>query len=268
MSSLVALGLTIAIVLTKCILILIVASLAVKILRILVDKFFLTRVKFEEKKVRTLKTVTNATIKVLVYFTAITTILTIFGLDISSVIAVAGIGSIAIGFAAQNLVKDFITGGFIIIEDQYNIGDLIEINGLKGVVENLTMRITNLRSVDGSLHYVPNGEITTVTNFSKGFANAMVTVGVDYAEDVDRVLDVLKDEMNGLAEKLEDLIDDPEVLGVSELGESSVDILVVGKSKIGTQYQIERELRKIIKKRLDTENISIPFPQRVIHMSK
>lgn len=251
----------------KCILIVVISGVLIKVLNSIIEKIILTKLKFEENKISTLNKVTSALVKVVIYFIAICSILSIFGINIASIIAVAGIGSIAVGFAAQNLVRDFITGAFIILENQYNVGDLVEVKGLKGTVENITMRITNLRAVDGSLHYVPNGEITTVTNFSKGFSNAIITVGVDYSEDVDRVIAILKDEMKGLEAKLEDLLEDPEVLGVSDLGDNSVDILVVGKTKIGGKFQIERDMRRIIKNRLDKENISIPFPQRVVHMA-
>lgn len=132
------------------------------------------------------------------------------------------------------------------------------------------MRTTRIRSLDGNVHIIPNGRISVVTNMSKGFNRAIVDVGVTYDEDIDRVLAVLRDEMKLVYknERLTGMIAEPNVLGVEELGDSSVVIRISTDCEIGENWQLERELRRIIKKRLEKEGIEIPFPQRVIHIKE
>ncbi|MFV0502511.1 MAG: mechanosensitive ion channel family protein [Lachnospirales bacterium] len=249
-------------------LVIVFAKIIIKILNYFVGKFMSKSKYIDHKKEATLVNVSKATIKIVVYFTAIITILKMFNISVESLIAVAGVGSLAIGFAAQNLVRDFITGMFILLENQYNIGDLVALQDIKGVVENITMRVTTLRSVDGSLHYIPNGEIKLVTNLSKEYSRAIVEVGVDYNADIDLVLEVLESEMEKADRLIEELLLPPVVLGISDLADNSVNIKIMADCKAGEAVNVERKLRLLIKKRLDKENISIPFPQRVIHIVK
>ena len=197
-------------------------------------------------------------------------VLPVWGISASSIVAIGGAASLAIGVGAQDVIKDMLSGFFILSENQYVIGDVVTIDGYTGKVEAIGMRTTRIRSLDGNVHIIPNGRISVVTNMSKGFNRAIVDVGVTYDEDIDRVLAVLRDEMKLVYknERLTGMIAEPNVLGVEELGDSSVVIRISTDCEIGENWQLERELRRIIKKRLEKEGIEIPFPQRVIHIKE
>lgn len=189
------------------------------------------------------------------------------GFEIAPLLAGVGIVGLAIGFGAQNLVRDVVTGFFILFEDQYGIGDIVEIEGAAGKVEQLTLRITGLRALDGTLHYIANGSITQVANRTKGWSKAIVDVGVAYKENVERVRQVLDSIMQEAKEDPElgrKLLDAPQVLGVEALGEYEVLLRVTAETKPGKQWEVARELRQRIKKRFDAEGIEIPFPYRVM----
>ena len=253
-----------------CIISIIVCIILVRVAAAVIDKAFNASQKISERKRKTLASVTKSVIKYLLYFFTVCHILTVFGVDITSIIAVASVGSVAIGFGAQNLVQDIISGIFILMEDQYGVGDVIEISGLSGSVEHIGIRTTILRSIDGNVHIIPNGQIKAMTNMSKGFNRAVVSVGIAYEEDIDHVLDVLKDEMQKIYDEqaIKGLMAVPVVLGVNNLGDSAVEIGISADSQIGENWQIERELRRIIKNRLAKEGINIPYPQSVVHIRK
>lgn len=219
-------------------------------------------------KVKTLKTVTNSTLKLCIYFIGLLTVLNILGVSPASLAAVSGSIAVAIGLGAQNFVSDIIAGLFIIIEEQFNVGDIVTINGCTGTVEKVTMRTTQLRHVDGTVYIVPNGTISVVTNKCRDFMNAMVDVGVDYDEDVDRVIEVMNDEMDKAEGNIKGLLERPAVLGITALDDSAVTFRVVAKCEVKENFPVEREIRRRLKKRFDEEGISIPFPQRTVHIVK
>ena len=158
-------------------------------------------------------------------------------------------------------------GLFIIMENQFGVGDIVELNGFSGTVESIGIRTTRIINVDGNVHIVPNGQISIVTNMSKGFNRAVVDVSVAYGEDIDRVFSVLKKEFKRIFDNnlIDGIIDEPQVWGINELGDSAVVIRIAADSRIGENWRIERELRKFILKRFEEENIEIPFPQIVVH---
>ena len=158
-------------------------------------------------------------------------------------------------------------GLFIITENQFGVGDIVELNGFSGTVEAIGIRTTRIRNADGNVHIVPNGQISIVTNMSKGFNRAIVDISVAYGEDMDRVFAVLKDEFERLFNNkiIEGILDVPQVWGINELAESSVVIRIAADSEIGENWRVERELRKYILKRFEKEGIEIPFPQIVVH---
>lgn len=253
-----------------CILIAVIATIISKIIRKVVEKSIRANKKISERKANTLATVTSSIIKYLIDFFIICEILTIFGVSIASIITVAGVGGVAIGFGAQSLVQDIITGIFILMEDQFGVGDVITIENHTGTVEAIGIRTTRVRSADGNLYIIPNGQVKIITNMSKGFNRAVVDVGIAYEESIDRAISVMQDELDIVYanNKIEGLLDAPKVLGVVNLGENSVDIRISADSMVGENWQIEREIRKFIKNRLDKEGISIPYPQRVVHIAK
>ena len=256
--------------LVLCGLVIIVSAVVIKVLNKCVKKLIYSHKGFSERKAKTLHTVCSSTIKYVIYFFAICQILSIFGINVMSFIAVAGVGSIAIAFGAQSLVQDIIMGMFILIEDQFAVGDVITLEGYTGTVEGIGIRTTRLRSADGNLFIIPNGQVKIVTNMSKGFNRAVVDISVAYEEDVDKVISIMKDELKEAFDKKEiaGLLAEPQVLGVVDLADSAVIIRVSADSHIGENWAIEREIRRLIKNRFDKENICIPYPQIVLHKSE
>ncbi len=196
-----------------------------------------------------------------------TMILSEIGVNIAPIIASAGIIGLALGFGAQSLVKDFLAGIFIFLEDQYGVGDVVDVGEAEGNIEAVTLRMTRLRSLDGTVWYVPNGEIMRVGNKSQNWSRAVVDVGVGYGEDLARVQRVLKDIAHDMWEDDEYrgiIIEEPEVTGVEMLAADSVTLRVLVKTAPLEQWAVARTLRQRIKARFDHEGIEIPFAQRVV----
>ena len=189
------------------------------------------------------------------------------GVDIAPIIASAGIIGIALGFGAQSLVKDFLSGIFMILEDQFGVGDIIDVGEATGTVEAVSLRVTRLRDINGTVWYVPNGEIARVGNQSQNWSRTVLDVGVSYNEDLTRVRTVLEEIAHELWEDAtltKDVIEEPSVWGVQELAADAVTMRVVLKTTPGAQWAVAREMRERIKARFDHEGIEIPFPQRVV----
>lgn len=251
------------------VIILIVSSILISVLDGFVKRILNSRLsKLEERKENTIHAVVGSIIKCAVYFVAGSSILTQFGVNVASILAVAGVGSVALAFGAQSLVKDVITGCFILIEDQYGVGDTVTIAGVTGTVTDINLRTTTLRNANGTVYVVPNGNVTIVESRSKQFMNAIVEVGIDYAEDMNRVLAVLNDEMDKAFGNIEGLRARPNVLGISALADSAVTVRITAECEVGYNYSVERTLRLLIKNRLDAEGITIPFPQCTVHIAK
>jgi small-conductance mechanosensitive channel len=190
-------------------------------------------------------------------------------IDIGPILAGAGILGLAVSFGAQSLVKDVISGFFILFENQFAIGDVIEIAGKSGVVEKMTLRVAVLRDGEGIMHVVPNSEIKVVSNKTRGWSRAVVDVGISYDEDIDRALGIIRDEAAQLAtDRVWSLQLDgaPEVVGVESLGDSSVVIRTLIRTQPGSQWTVAREFRRRIKNRFDRDGVEIPFPQRRVHV--
>lgn len=196
-----------------------------------------------------------------------TMILSEIGVNIAPIIASAGIIGIALGFGAQSLVRDFLAGIFIFLEDQYGVGDVVDVGEASGSVEAVTLRMTRLRDLDGTVWYVPNGEIVRVGNKSQNWSRAVVDVSVGYGEDLARVQQVLREVAHDLWQD-EDfahvIVEEPEVTGVEMLAADAVNIRVLVKTAPLEQWAVARELRQRIKARFDHEGIEIPFAQRVV----
>ena len=190
--------------------------------------------------------------------------------DIRPLLAGAGIVTLAVSFGAQGLVKDVIAGVFILLEDQFRVGETIRVGGVEGRVERMSLRTVTLRDGAGPLHFISNGSIGVVSNLSRDWARALVDVGVAYREDVDRVMALLRRLLNEFAADpgwKGVIVGQPTVAGLQRLAESSVDVRVWVDVFPGKQAEVERELRRRIKNRLDEEGIEIPFPQRVLHIA-
>ncbi len=219
------------------------------------------------KDLLTLLHVGRATGRVLVLFLAGLIVLRAFGVDITPLLASAGILGLALGLGGQTLVQDLIGGLFILLENQFDVGDVIEVNGIAGAVERMTLRATYLRDLQGRLHLIPNGEIRTVTNMTREWSRAVVEVGVGYEADLDRTAQVLEEVCRGLYEDpewQEKLLEAPQVVGVIALADSAVVFRIMAKTRPGQHWGVTRELLRRVKLALDEAGIPIPYPRREI----
>jgi len=224
-----------------------------------------------EKRQNTLIGVFVGALKVIVWLVAITMILPELGINVGPILAGAGILGVALGFGAQYMIRDFLAGLFIIIENQYREGDVVCLDGACGLVEDITLRKTILRDLDGIVHHVPNGEIKKASNLSKKFARVNLNIGVAYKEDLNKVIEVINKAGKELAEDPEweeSIIKPPQFLRIDDFGESAIIIKILGETKPLKQWDVTGELRKRIKIAFDKKGIEIPFPQRVIHRAK
>ena len=217
------------------------------------------------QRTETIGSVLRSITSVLVFAIAGAMVLGELGLELGPVIASAGIIGVALGFGAQNLVKDFLNGIFMILEDQYGVGDAIDVGEASGIVEAVNLRTTRLRSVDGTVWHVRNGEILRVGNMSQGWSRALLDVSVAYDTDTDRAAAVIKDVADGVwkDEALGKLVlEEPEVWGVENLGVDGIAIRLVVKTAPLEQWTVARELRRRIKTAFAEHGIEIPLPQR------
>ncbi len=189
--------------------------------------------------------------------------------DVAPLIASAGIAGIALGFGAQTLVRDWIAGLFMLIEDQYGIGDVVDLGEATGVVERFSLRATVLRGVDGTVWHVPNGVVVRVGNRSQLWSVALLDVSVAYHSDLDTVRTLLRDTAVAVCEQeefRERIIEPPEVLGVEALGADGITLRLTVKTTPGAQWAIQRALREAVKSAFDAAGVEIPFPQRTVWM--
>ena len=226
--------------------------------------------KAQEKRAKTLEGVFISFLTVIIWVVAGLMILSEFGINIGPLLAGAGIVGVALGFGAQHLVRDIIAGFFIILEDQFRVGDVVNVAGTGGLVEEINLRKTVLRDLDGVEHHIPNGEIKKASNLSKGFARVNLNIGVSYKSNLEKLIKVINRTGQELAEDpawKDSIIKPPQFLRVDDFGESAIIIKILGETKPLKQWDVTGELRKRIKIAFDKEGIEIPFPQRVIHQA-
>lgn len=222
----------------------------------------------EEKREQTLTQVLGGSATTLIWLVAAMMLLSEFGIAIGPLLAAAGVAGLALGFGGQYLIRDLISGAFIILENQYRTGDIVCFDSTCGLVENITLRMTTMRDLDGNVHHVPHGEIKTVSNLSKGFSRVNLDVGVSYGAPLEKVIEVT----NAIGEELaadedwkERVITAPAFLRVESFADSAVVIKILGDTLPGAQWEVAGEYRKRLKIAFDREGIEIPFPQRVLH---
>jgi Small-conductance mechanosensitive channel len=245
---------------------LIVMYAVVKIGQYLIDKTVKKqnqmRFSLDEKKARTLGAVLSSILRYVIYFFGICAIITqLFG-NIS--LTFASIGGVAIGFGAQSLVKDVINGIFILFEDQFSVGDFINIDSKSGIVESIELRITKIRDMNGDLHIIPNGLITQVTNHSRGDMRVLVDIDISHEEDIDKVIHIIQEACNNFKIENKNMVEGPNVSGIAALKDTGITVRVQGKAKSMTQWECENALRRHLKVTLDKENIEIAYPRRKI----
>lgn len=193
------------------------------------------------------------------------------GVMIGPILAGAGIVGLAVGFGAQYLIRDIISGLFIILENQYRIGDVVTLSNVGGLVEDINLRMTTLRDIDGTVHHIPHGEIKRVANCAKNFARVNLNIGIAYNSKLENVIEIVNRTGKELAEDplwKECIIKPPQFLRVDDFGDSAIIIKILGETLPLKQWEITGEFRKRIIIAFNNEGIEIPFPQRVIHQSK
>ena len=258
--------------LPKLLAILLLAFILIRALRIITRKMVeLSRQKAVHPAIRAqqITTVVGMIRSVGIFVIVLVTlmqVLLIFNIEVAPLLASAGIAGLAIGFGAQTLVKDFINGFFILVENQFEVGDTIRAAGVQGMVEEITMRRTVLRDADGTVHVVPNGKMEIVSNMTRDWAQVTLHVAVDYAEDSDRVVQVLQElaqEFYNDPDFHEDIVAEPEVPGIERISGHEVDYLMLVKVRPGRQFPVARELRRRIKACLEKNKIKAGTPAEV-----
>jgi small conductance mechanosensitive channel len=222
-----------------------------------------------KERAQTLGTLLRSLATAVIFGVAVMISLAELDISVGPLIASAGVVGVALGFGAQTIVRDFLAGIFMLVEDQYGVGDIVDLGEASGVVEEVSLRTTRIRDVRGAVWYFPNGEIRRVVNQSQQWARSVLDIEVSYDTDIDRAAQVINEEAESLwREQPEDatILEKPEIWGVERLGESSVAIRLVVKTEPGEQWRTGRELRRRIKTRFDREGIVIPFPQRTVHL--
>lgn len=239
----------------------------------LIDKFTNKIVSYKndtefEKQINTLKLLFKSIVDTIWIVFAVIYILNMLGVDIRPLLTAAGIVGVAVGFGAKRFVEDLITGLLIMLEGQIRVGDVVEINGMKGTVEKLNIKLVVLRDLKGRVYYIRNGMIDVVTNLTRDFSYAMFDIGVAYKEDIAKVLDVLKelgDEFMNSSEYKDDILEPIEIFGLDKFDDSAVIIQARIKTKPMRQWAVLRGFNLRIKERFDELGIEFPFPQLTIH---
>lgn len=224
----------------------------------------------ERKRKDTLSRIFSWVTRILILTMATLIILQEVGVPIGPILAGAGILGLALGFGGQYLIRDLISGFFIILENQYRIGDVVNLDGTSGLVEDISLRLTTLRDLDGNVHHVPHGEIKRVSNLSKYFSRVNLNIGIAYHTKLDHVIEVVNKVGNEMAEDpiwKEHILKPPQFLRVDNFADSAIEIKIIGETPAHKKWDVTGELRKRIKLAFDQEGIEIPFPQRVIHQA-
>lgn len=224
----------------------------------------------ERKRKDTLSRIFSWVTRILILTMATLIILQEVGVPIGPILAGAGILGLALGFGGQYLIRDLISGFFIILENQYRIGDVVNLDGTSGLVEDISLRLTTLRDLDGNVHHVPHGEIKRVSNLSKYFSRVNLNIGIAYHSKLDHVIEVVNKIGNEMAEDpiwKEHILKAPQFLRIDNFADSAIEIKIIGETPAHKKWDVTGELRKRIKLAFDQEGIEIPFPQRVIHQA-
>jgi moderate conductance mechanosensitive channel len=219
------------------------------------------------QRIEALATVLRSVVSFVIWTMDMFLVLDQVGINLGPMLAGAGILGVAIGFGSQSLVKDFLAGMFILVEDQYGVGDTVDLGEAVGVVEVVSLRTTRLRSVDGTVWHVPNGEIGRVGNKSQHWSRALLDIQVAYTTDLTEARGVIKE----VADKVwhdepETILEEPELWGVESLGAHGIDIRLVIKTQPSKQWEVSRLIRERIKEAFDERGIEIPFPQQTVWM--
>lgn len=220
----------------------------------------------QERKTETIQSVTTSVARYVVYFFALATILSIIGLGatLSSLLATAGIGGVAIAFGAQSLVKDVVSGMFMLFEHQYSVGEYVEIDDEKGTVEAITIRTTSIRRFTGEVMTVPNGSISKITNYSRADLLAVIDMPLSYDTDIEKASLIMLKAGLDYMEKHDNILEEPHVLGIIELGDPGLVLRMIVRVKPLTHWETERDLRRVIKTEFQAQGVDMPYPKRIV----
>ena len=221
-----------------------------------------------KKRADTLSSVIRHIVNVIILASAGITILDRIGIEIGPILAAAGVVGVAVGFGAQNLIKDVINGFFILLEDQIRVGDVVQAGGQGGLVEKMNLRLVVLRDLAGNVHYIPNGSISVVTNMTKDYSRFVFDIGVAYRENVDEVIELIKKVDESLRQDEEfkyDILEPIEILGLDQFADSAVIIKARTKTKPIQQWRVGREFNRRLKQIFDENDIEIPFPHVTLY---
>ncbi|MFA7076765.1 MAG: mechanosensitive ion channel family protein, partial [Candidatus Izemoplasmatales bacterium] len=249
------------------VIIILILSFLLKLMKIILMKSAKRDGPNKKRRITMLK-VTNSLINYTVKIIGLLVILAIWGVDVLPALAGLGILGLVIGLGAQSLIKDFIAGFFIIFEHHFDIDDVVEINGFKGRVIDIGLKTTRVQNWKNDIMIFSNGNITQSINYSVADSIAVIEFGISYEEDIQKTIDLLNQELPKLKNTLPEMIENPVVLGVTDLASSSVNIRVIARTLPESQYNVERKIRQSIKELLTDNGIEIPFPQIVVHESK
>ena len=255
----------------KLVIIVVGALVLSRLLRVMVRRIAALQEKklpsgIRAQKIRTMASVITSVGVFVIFFWAVLQALPLFGLNLGPLLASAGIAGLAIGFGAQTLVHDFINGFFILLENQYDIGDNVRIAGVKGTVEAMSLRHTLLRDEDGTVHFVPNSEIKIVSNTTRDWSQLTLRVTVAYSEPSDRIVKLLQevgDEVRHDSAYADDIVSDIQVPGIDRVGNGEAEYLMLVKTRPNKQYAVSRELRRRIKECFHMQNVQTPGPGRM-----
>jgi small-conductance mechanosensitive channel len=235
---------------------------------IVADKFLSPEA--EKKREDTLIQISANALGVVIWLTVALIVLSELGISIGPLLTTAGIAGLALGFGGQYVIRDLISGLFIILENQYRVGDVVCFGEICGTVEDITMRLTTLRDLDGRVHHVPHGEIKTVSNLAKDFGRINIDIGLAYNTDLEKALSLIDKVGQELAADpgwQDRVTKPPQALGVNEFADSAIIIKILGETKPLKQWEVAREFRRRLKTALDRAGMEIPFPQRVVHQT-
>ncbi|MGE5279481.1 MAG: mechanosensitive ion channel family protein [Deltaproteobacteria bacterium] len=259
----------------QIVVVLVLMAVALKAINLGISRFFKLKREEEDielkKRADTLRGIVRSGVTILIFVVAGMMVLKQLGIEIGPILAAAGVLGLAVGFGAQKLVEDVISGFFILLEDQVRVGDVVQIGDKGGLVERVTLRMVILRDLSGNVHFIRNGSIGVVTNMTKDYSMFVFDIGVAYREDTDEVVRVIKEIDEGLrrdAAFKDDILAPIEVLGVDKFADSAVVIKARTKTRPVKQWGVAREFNRRLKKRFDELGIEIPFPHTTLYMGQ
>ncbi|MEC9485733.1 MAG: mechanosensitive ion channel family protein [Candidatus Izemoplasma sp.] len=245
----------------------IIGMIASKILSIIISKSLKVK-NSNPARAETVANLLSSVFKYVIWFIVIMVVLGELNVDITPFIASAGVLGLAIGFGAQEIVRDFISGFFVIVDGEFNVGDVVESDGFKGTVKTIGLRTTTLQNWKGETKIINNGNLGNIINYSTNNSTAVVDFGVAYDTDLPKLYELMPGLMDQIEKDYDDIVEKPTFLGVTELADSSINMRIIAKTNTMKHFQVERDIRRDVVLHCNENDIEIPFPQVVVHNAK